>query len=170
MNNRNNKGFTLIELLVVLAVIAACTGIAAASVSTVSYSAAKRCASELDTAISRCRIDAMSRAGSVYLKISRDGGGNVVAEEAENGAAVASDIVGGPRCGVTFTTDAAHSLGVSGNALYLSFDRETGALRTLLPDGVSDAPQQCGSISASGGGRTFTITFVPVTGAHTLEG
>lgn len=172
---KNNRGFTLIELIVVLAISAVCMGIMMASISAASSSEAKKCANELNTAVSKCRINAMSRSGTVYLKIYRDGNGNVMADYIESGTTVSSDTVGGSRCGVTFATadqpDAEHDL--SGTALYLSFERDTGALRTLQPDGangVKDADSQCGSIDVSGGGRTFAIRFVTATGAHTLEG
>lgn len=170
---KNNKGFTLIELIVVMAIIAVCFGIAEASVSTVFSSEAKKCANELNSDISKCRINAMSRSGTVFLKIYRDGGGNVIADYTENGSVVSSDTTGGSRCGVTYTTDAQHSLDPAGAALYLSFDRETGALVTLQLDGggnLVEAGQQCGSISVSGGQRIFTIQFFPATGAHTLKG
>lgn len=173
---KNDKGFTLIELIVVMAILAVCTGIIAASVSTVSSSSAQKCANELNSAISRCRVNAMSRSGTVYLKVYRDSDGNVAEDYTEStagGTSVSSDTIGSSGCGVTFTTDAEHSLDTSGTALYLSFDRGTGALRTLQQDGaggVRDADSQCTSISVSGGGRTFTIRFFPATGAHTLEG
>lgn len=171
---KNNKGFTLIELIVVVAILAACTGLVTASVSVIFSSGAAKCADGLNAAISKCRISAMSRSGSVYLRLYRNGASNhVMADYLENGVVKTSDDIGSSSCGVTFDTDAEHTLGAlgSGSVLCLTFDRDTGALVTLKSDGSqpADSIPQCGSIAVSGGGRTYKISFVPATGAHTLE-
>ena len=172
---KNNKGFTLIELIIVVAILAACVGLITTSVSVVFSSGAAKCANGLNAAISKCRISAMSRSGSVYLRLYRDGVNNqIMVDYLENGVVKTSDVIGSSNCGAVFDTDAEHSLGNLGSdsVLCITFDRDTGALDTLKSDGSQPAGSipQCSYIAVSGGGRTYKISFVPATGAHMLEG
>lgn len=165
---RNSKGFSLVELIVVAAIIGICIGLASLSVSVVFSSLAMKCSNSINAELSKCRINAMSRAADVYLRLYCDADGNVIADYCEGGAVVSSEEVGGSRVTVTFETDTEHTLSYSGGVdLCLTFRRDSGALVTLKSDG-SDAEYQCTKITVSGGGRSYIITLVPATGAHTV--
>lgn len=167
---KRNKGFTLIELLVVVAIMAICAAALGASLSSVSSAQARQCANEVSGLLSQCRIRAMSRSADVYLKLYRDASGNIQADYVENNEVVSSDAIGGTRCGIGYTAGGVeYPLDASGGALYLSFARDTGAFRTLRPDGVSDAATPCTSIEVSGGGRVYTISFFIATGMDRIE-
>ena len=164
---RNNRGFSLVELIVVVAILGACVGLITASISTVSSSQARKCAASLDAALSRCRVAAMSRAGTVSMTVSVDGDGVVTVKQLEkNGETVtetASDAVGSSRCAVSYQVKgeaAATALDAAG--FTLSFDRDTGAFD------FTGTPIT--SITVSGGGRTYVITLDALTGAHQLGG
>ncbi|MCI1965675.1 MAG: prepilin-type N-terminal cleavage/methylation domain-containing protein [Oscillospiraceae bacterium] len=167
---KNNKGVTLIELVVCIVIVGIVAGITSLSIYNVFSAQARKCANEMDYLLSQCRIDSMSRAGAIYLRLSCDRNGNVIAENMENGAVLSSHTIGNSRCHVTYETDREYEL--NSQNLCLSFQRDTGSLRTLLPDGSADAGSQCISItvSGSGGAGTYQIHLVPATGMHTLEG
>jgi len=168
---KSDHGFSFIEIIVVLAIISVCVGITAASISNVSASQASKCAQEMNSILSKCRIRAMSRAASVSIKFYRNKDGDVIADYIENGITVSEDKMGNARAHVVYVTDTQHELNTSGaTPLYLTFRRETGALKTLESNGITEATQQCTAIIISGGGQTYTIHLVPTTGMHTLEG
>lgn len=171
MTVKTSRGFSLIEVIVITAIIAVCCGIIAASISSVSSSQARKCAEEMNALLSKCRICAMSRSADVYLKLYCDAKDNIIAEYIEDGVIVSQEQLGNSRAHAAYITDTRHDLSVAGTQpLCLSFKRETGALKTLLPDGITEAGQQCTAIIFSGGGRTYVIHLVPTTGMHTLEG
>ena len=164
---RNNRGFSLVELIVVVAILGACVGLITASISTVSSSQARKCAASLDAALSRCRVAAMSRAGTVSLTLSADGDGVVTVKQSEkNGETVtetASDQVGTSRCAVSYQVkDETDAKALDAAGITLSFDRDTGAF-VFSGSAIT-------SITVSGGGRSYVITLDALTGAHELGG
>lgn len=169
MTVKNSRGFSLVELIVVTAIIAVCCGIITASISSVASSQARKCAQETNALLSKCRIRAMSLSADVYLKLYCDSNGNMIADYLENNVVVSREQLGNSRSHAAYVTDTQHDLNAS-QPLCLSFKRETGALKTLLPDGTTEAGRQCTEILFFGGGRTYVIRLVPATGTHTLEG
>ena len=179
---KNNRGFTLIELMVVVAIVSILVGAMTYSINSVSSTRAKKFASDLNAMISQCRVDTMSGAPSpTYLKISQkdNSTGDVYAALYEDGTVKAEQKLGGSGISCSFITDsiAAQSYSISGNnstALYLAFDRATGAFSKLTDVKSSDSAlnvasgNYCTSITIASGGGSYTITLVPKTGYHSV--
>lgn len=177
---KNNRGFTLIELMVVVAIVSILVGAMTYSINSVSSTRAKKFASDLNAMISQCRVDTMSGAPSpTYLEISQDENGDYYGTLYEGGAEKAKQKLGGSGISCSFITDsiAAQSYSISGNnstALYLAFDRATGAFSKLTDVKSSDSAlnvasgNYCTSITIASGGGSYTITLVPNTGYHSV--
>ena len=170
-----NRGFSLIELIVVVAILAIAASLVVGSFNLVYVKNMQSCASRIDALLSKTKICAMTRAGSVYLRIYQ-GSDGIYADYCEGGAVVESNKVGKSTVALVWndgTTD--HALADQGQDLYLSFDRGTGAFLTLAQS-FSCANQSytgantncCVSITLTGGGTTRTITMIAPTGKHTI--
>lgn len=155
----NNKGFTLVELIVVIAIIGVVASMTSLSFSTVSSKRAERCATSVDSLISRCRLGCISHSGNTYLIITLDSDKNIVGEYYENGVKVSTDTFPGKGTTVTYTTTAG-TVSLASKPLTLSFNRATGA-QNFQTDGVS----YCTAITFTSG-KVYTITLVPSTGNH----
>lgn len=66
---KNQKGFSLIELIIVIAIIAVLAGASVAMFGHISYANTKKAAAEVDSALSKLRLDTMSDAEHEYLYI-----------------------------------------------------------------------------------------------------
>ncbi|MEG1633684.1 MAG: prepilin-type N-terminal cleavage/methylation domain-containing protein [Oscillospiraceae bacterium] len=163
---KNNRGYTLVELMVVVAIIGVCVGLASLSISTVSSAQAKKTASSIDASISKCKIYALSRAQKVYIELSALNGETHV-KLFEKDILVSDDVVGGERAPVSYTVNGTDTPISGTNTLKISFSRDTGAFDF---SGNTFSPDNCSSIKIAGGGRSYVITLVPSTGAHTLGG
>ena len=174
---KNNKGFSLVELIVVVAILGVCVGIVSMSLSTIFSSRAKKCANEISSLLSQCKVSAMSRSGSVYLKIFGFDGeirGQIYENTADGEKCLTDDSLGGPNVTVSFTAGG-NAYNVSNTALYISFNRETGAFIDVneaealagVSSGVSGS---CDIINVSGGSRNYEIALVPSTGYHSIGG
>ena len=159
----DNKGFTIIELIVVMLIIGIVTTIVGLNISTTSSAKAKRCATSVNSLISKCRADSLGRSGNVYLKLSLDSDGNIVCEHSD-GTTVSTETFSGSGISVTYTTTAGKvALGSDAlHSLTLKFNRSTGG-QNFQADGVS----YCTAINFTSG-RTYSITLVPSTGTHKL--
>ena len=160
----DKKGFTLVELIVVIAIIGIVAGLIGVSTSSVSSARARQCSESIDTLISKCRIDCLSRAGEFKLIISIDGDGNVVANYYKNGTLVKTDTFSGKGFAVKYTKNllgAETEVALEGNPLTLSFDRGTGSQK-YQSDGT------CYTSISFISSHTFKIELVPSTGSHKL--
>jgi len=158
-----NKGFTLIELIVVIVIMSVLIGIIGLSVSSVSSARTTQCATSVNLLISKCRADSLSRSGTVYLTISRDGNGDIACEHSV-GKIVTTDTFNGKSISVSYTTKNSGvetTTVLADQKLTLSFSRSTGGLNPQ-----SDG-SYCTSIIFTGGG-TKTITLYPLTGSHKI--
>ncbi len=166
--SRNSKGFTLIELVVVIAISAIIIGIIAMSVYP-SYSAnAKRCATQTDSLIAKCRLGCLSRSGNVRLTIRSDSSGNIIGDYYEaSDTPISSDTLSNKKAAVSYTLKSSdgslRTARISDAPLTLSFNRSTGALKAQ-----SDG-SYCTAIAISCGAKTYTIALVPTTGTHSLS-
>ncbi|MDR0905900.1 MAG: prepilin-type N-terminal cleavage/methylation domain-containing protein [Oscillospiraceae bacterium] len=142
---RDSKGFSLIELIVVIALLAALAAVVASSLTPLFSSRAQRAASSANALIAKCKVFSMGRKGDVYLRIYKDGSGEIVGEYYENGAVAETEILGGK------STDISPAGGVT-----IAFERATGGLK---PDSDS-------AVTFSAGGKTYAVEIIRSTGKH----
>ena len=158
---KSKKGFTLVELLVVVAIIGVLAGVVGLSISTIGASSAQKAASQLNSYISMVRTKCISRAGAPYARIYLDEG-VVCCEYFEDGISVEREEITDKGLSIrwSYGDEEDMELGnLAENGLKLSFARSTGALKEPTPDGEL-------IFTISGGGKTYTVTVVAVTGNH----
>ncbi len=178
MEQRNNtRGFSYIELMFTIAIVAALLTFVGSSINRIYALDAKKCANELDSMISSCKIGAMSRAGDVYLKIYVSDAG-INAEYYENDLLVSSEKMGKKTIQLTYVdSNGVEYTGVSAqHPLVISFARETGqqldfADSAVLADvtGATMASDVfCQTILVISAGNTYRIEMIPSTGRHSV--
>ena len=168
---RNNKGFSLIELIVVIALVGVLTAVIAPALQQLVSSEARKCSSQIDSLLSKCKIFSMGRQGDVYIRIY-EVNGKIMGEYIENGAIISTEQLGGRRASVSVTpiSDAAYTIS-SSNSLYISFSRATGGLRLFsptLPTTIPASPIEIGTakIEVTASGKTYTVDIASSTGKH----
>lgn len=152
----------MVELIAVMAIMVLLTGLVSLSVSAVNSATVKQSATSVDYLISMCRAGALGRSGDVHLTLSVDGNGNIVGEYFENGTLVSTDTFPGQSIIVSCTTTT-RTYELSDESLTLSFDRSTGAQKSLS----TEDEIYCTSINFLSA-RSYTIELFPLTGAHRL--
>ncbi len=171
---KRNRGFSYIEVLVVVAMLAVAVTIISSSISVMFGLNPRKSANELSSMISRCKIGAMSRAGDVYLVVSKDTSG-ITAYYYENDILKEERNLGKSSVSISYTDTAtpANTIDVSGDyKLYISFNRATGGfsdLTTACSRAGGDATKIGTGFSETitiTGGKTYVITLVPSTGKH----
>lgn len=163
---RNNRGFTLVEIIIVVAIIGALTGIISMSISSVYSTKARRCASEMDAFISMCKVNVMSRAGTIAITLDVDDNGCIRGTYYENGVSKDSRVFSDANVSATFTVNGVTTDLSPTDTLTLSFDRNTGGFK---PQGeISGVSTYCTAIDITCG-RTYVITLVPSTGNHSIS-
>lgn len=178
---RNNRGYTLVELMVVIAILAVLSAIALVSLSVLSSTGAQQCATKADALLSTCKINRMSRGGTIYIRLYLDGEGLVHGAYYEQEAPAApedtpakDEVLSGRKVSVSFTSpDAADPVELAdGVSLYVSFNRETGGLINFSSqaDGTVADTTGKGIITVTGGGKSYTVTVDALTGSHVLNG
>lgn len=174
---KKNKGFSLIELLVVIALVAILATVVGMSVSAVFSSNASKCANNIGALASKCRFNSMARAGEVAMVIYTTDNG-VYGEYWEGGSLVSTEKLGDGRMGISYTTSAggtAIDVNASGNRIYISYARATGAMKTIgqsaaaADAAVADATY-VDTIFVASGSKNIDIKFVQPTGKHTVAG
>lgn len=165
---QRNKGFSMIELIIAIALLGVAITLIGGSISQIFSLDQRQCANELNAAISRCKIGAMSRAGDVYLKLSVSGDG-VFCTYYENDTQIEQEKIGKAALAISYTDDAGASHTVTETApLYLSFVRTTGAFLTvgdaqqLADSAAAPADYYCKTIHIG----AYRIELIPVTGRH----
>lgn len=181
MHKSNNRGFSLVEVIVVVAILGALVLTLSGSFSAVKSANAKSCASEIDSMLSKCKVNAMSRAYNVYLEIYMTEDGVCVAycesEVSSSGGFTEitreESIVGKKSLSVSYVVNGAETaLSVSaGNKLYLAFDRTTGAMLTVkiaasYAGALIENNYYCTAIYVYGGPAVKTVELIPQTGKH----
>lgn len=73
---KNQKGFSLIEAIIIIGILAILAGTAITTVGNIRYARTKQVAEELDSALSKLRLDTMSQGEHQYLYIYTWSDGN----------------------------------------------------------------------------------------------
>lgn len=163
---RNSAGFTLVELVVTVAILGVLVGITSMSISTVFSARARRCATEIDAYLSMCRVNSMSRAGDIKMKLYADEDGSIRGRYFENDIEKDAAVFSDARVTVEYTVGGVPIPLTSEYPLTLAFNRSTGGLMPQNPSG--DVPVYCTAISISSS-RTYVITLIPSTGNHFIS-
>lgn len=174
---RKNRGFTYIELLVVVAILAIAAVLLLGSFSVTYSSSAKGCAKSIVSALSECKLDAMSRTGNSYLLVYQTDEGMVL-DYYRSGAPLPAETVVKKVLGVSWTDSngTVHSAPTETMPLCFTFSRSAGSFLTLDESAAAAGMTvrygtglYCRNIQISGGGQTYTVTLVPATGRFGLE-
>ncbi|MEG2000390.1 MAG: prepilin-type N-terminal cleavage/methylation domain-containing protein [Evtepia sp.] len=150
----NHKGFTLIELMVCLAIMSLGISMAALSFGNISAAQANQTIDEISSALSRCRIDTMSRGGEVKLELYMEGK-TAYCKLITNGVSHLTKL--SSRVSIQYTLVGDTTVyDVAKDPLTLSYARDTGAFH----------PPGCTGITVIGGRSSYHLVLVPSTGGQ----
>lgn len=167
---KDDRGISLVELLVVLAVIIIAMALIIPSFNSVYSAQVMQCAEEVDALLAKSRVGAMSRDADVYLELHIEDDG-VYAAYHEGDTIISDDKVGKATVSVSYATDKAPTPVrlQKNNSLFLSFDRGTGASKTMGLLGPDEGNAYCTEIVISNGSRSKKIVLAPLTGKHYVD-
>lgn len=185
---RNQKGFSLIELIVVIAVMGILSVTGLLSLSLVTGQNIKGCVSDIESCISETKVQSMSRANAGLMLYAKSDGiyarlyvGTKEPREltAAEWESVEEQKIGKRGISISFKTDGGGEIPLQeggsllDNSLILSFDRSSGAFKTLRQGTVSgvtiNAGEYCTAIILESGQRSMQITLIPQTGKYYTE-
>ena len=164
---KNQRGFSLVEFIIVIAIVAVLAGSSVAMVGHIRYANTKKVAEEVDQALSRLRLETMSRNGQrqflyIYRMDNNGSAGYYVRLLGEDIANPTSELNGnGTRlCGtnVTFSADG-NTIPDDVPYICIAF-KKNGQL--------DDTKTSTYNIVIRGNG-TYTITLDEETGRHFME-
>ena len=171
---KNNKGFSLVELIVVIALIGVLAALVAPTLQNLFSSEAKKCSSQINSLISKCKIFSMGRQGDVYIRIYEENG-NIMGDYVEGSNVISTEQLGGSRAKVSATDPngaASYSI-TAATSLYISFNRATGGLRFFGSSQPSAGSWPTGTIESGtaeievvAGTKTYTVEIISSTGRH----
>lgn len=162
---RTDSGFTLIEIVVVVAIIAVLTGVIIASINPVQLTAAKKAAVNTRDALLTGKQYALTRGNNgTYMVINK--GNDLTADFYVNGSKVDTETVSTRKLNVKFNDGSAD---LSGDSLYISFDKGSGAPKLFYTGSSYDTTKEHSdsktrSITITGGGVTYELTVSGLTG------
>lgn len=172
---KDNRGFSLVELLVVILLIGLLISVLAMSVSGIFTSEAQKTIKNVNSLISKSKVQSMTRAGDVCVVVYRNADGSVIGEYCENGTVISTEKLGGSFGTLSYTDSDGNTVVLAdpANKLYIAFERDTGALKTI-GDSASGAgaagadTAYCSTILMQISSREFEITLIQSTGKHGL--
>ena len=169
----NNNGFSLVELMIVIVISALLVGGTAISIRILTYADVEKCAEETDSALSKLRIDAMSK-GSLhyYLLIQKDASDESYYMSVATSKVAITDLNGADtkislrkKIGsskITITYDKSDGTGMvtlgETNPLMISYISNSGAYESSYKQ-----------ILMKSDSKTITINMVTKTGKHYIE-
>ncbi len=188
MMKKNNKGLSLVELIVVIALMAVLIGLTTLSISLLFGTQAKACAQNVSGMLNETKTGCMSRYDETMTlsyrpktdpdeAIISDGyySENFVSTIGSNAQEMPvgdSQIrkMGTSRVVITvyLTDGSSFELGQT-EKITISFKRASGAFDKVVVNGT-EKDAYIDKMTFQSGLRTFTITMVPETGKHTLQG
>lgn len=182
MKKLNKSGMSMIELIVVITIFAIMICILPMSISSVFTMNAKKCADDIDTALSLCKVNSMSRSGDVYMRIVKETDG-IYVESYVDDVVTERDKIGNSSLSVlVYDSSAEPSMyNLEDGAIYFSFNRSNGSCCTIstainlshLPDdGLDDAEETelyYTSLVVRGYNKSYVIRLEWPTGKHFVE-
>jgi prepilin-type N-terminal cleavage/methylation domain-containing protein len=165
---KKDAGFSLIELVVVVAILAVMTtGVMVSVYTSASYNA-KQVAQEIDSALTECRVQALSKTDA-WMQIAYDD--SLKKYVIKTSYATDQVLSGSNRVTISYTkpnddgSDVETVELTGSNTLTLKYNRSSGAFLPIVEDGA----KYCSSILISSGSKTCEITLSQLTGRHTLR-
>ena len=173
-SKKNNYGYTLIELIVVIAIMSIFTGGASLGISLLFSKDAANCATKLNDAIYKTRMDSMSKTGKYELTVDNADPANK-AVIALDGTTVDTVYLDGTNTtkkttvSVKFVTESNPSGQSLTMPLNIEFDKAKGNVAFDIDgDGSNDDGIIVFEIQAVRGGRESKVQLVTATGKHTI--
>jgi prepilin-type N-terminal cleavage/methylation domain-containing protein len=170
MDRNKNAGFSLIELVVAVAILAVFSIGVCMTVFTSSSRNARSVATEINSALSEARVQALSKSDASLEFAYDDSLGKYVLKPSYNSEMVLN---GSNRVKIQYTEsvnigDAETLVDVTDtDTLTLTYDRSTGGFQPIRTDGTDK--YYCRSIRISGGSKTYVIKLSTETGRNTLS-
>lgn len=158
----NNRGFSLVELIVVVAIGAILIGASILSIASISGTAAKQCARNIESILNKTRVTTMGK-DSAAIELYKDGADGayyykVTVTNGKGETTAETKKIGRSNLEIRYSTNAsttfvdASKLDVS-NPIKIEFDRSSGAEKTDI-----------GKIWVKHGSTEKTITIYKETG------
>jgi prepilin-type N-terminal cleavage/methylation domain-containing protein len=182
---KNNRGFSLIEILVIVAILGVALTFFSVSIVSLSAADARRCAVDMNSMMSRTKVNAMYRSQpSLRVYIAPDG--RVRGEYSEWGEdAVSGDwrwieqqdeiLSNRPGTTVRFSRPGATDIELTapGQEFRISFQRGTGTLLNIPPAGNPEDTEVVrggleSRIEVIRGSTRYAITVINATGKHSV--
>ena len=171
---KKNQGFSYIELLVTVAIIGIAISLVSLSISTIFSLNAKKCAKDIASLLSECKVDAMSRAGDTYLILYKESEG-VTAEYYISDNLVSEEIIGKSNLSLTYTdSNGLARSATAADKICISFERSTGAFMDiadshyLYDEVVTGDGVYYDEITVSSG-KIYHIDLIPSTGRFSVD-
>jgi prepilin-type N-terminal cleavage/methylation domain-containing protein len=173
-----NAGYTILEMMVVVAILAVGLGIVGMSVNTIFSLEMRQCVKKLSAELGKQKVAAMTRAGEVYMRLYKDGGG-IYLDKYENDVLTEQGVkVGGKKISVTYystSNTAGTPLGPDG--IVIAFNKSNGSFKKIgqawaLYDGLGSPTypdEYYTKLVIQSGGSSRTIVLWPDTGKFSIS-
>lgn len=171
---KNNKGMSLIEIIIVIAILAILTVGTLGGINYIRYGNAKECAYEINAALDKVRMEAMSRAEKPYLYLYEFDNSYYMRQSTASASAELLNETG-VRLGnkqlrlfyqTTLSAEQEITGFTGGTYMKLGFDKSTGGISSNSAD---SSYYNKIIIKDADGTVRYTITLIKATGKHYVE-